>query len=196
MPGEENRAKEGPDSITDLLGRLSKGDRAAEEKLVPAVYGELRRIASHYMRHERQNHTLQPTALVNEAYARLFPTPDISWEGRSHFFAVASQLMRRVLVDYARAKKADKRGGAQQQITLVDMFAAADGQDLDVLALNEALDRLAELDERQSKIVELHFFGGLPFEEIGQMLGVATRTVTRDWSMARAWLRTQLSGPL
>jgi RNA polymerase sigma factor (TIGR02999 family) len=160
------------------------------------VYAELRRLARHYMRSERANHTLQPTALVNEAYLRLIAQPGVSWQSRAHFFAAAAQLMRRILVDHARAHRAGKRGGAQQQVTLDENLLSPESASVDVLAVHEALENLAKLDARQARIVELHFFGGLTFEEIAHVLGTSERTVKRDWAMARAWLKLELSKEL
>jgi RNA polymerase sigma-70 factor, ECF subfamily len=180
-------------SITALLVQLSAGNREVEAQLLPQVYGELRRLAARYMRNERGNHTLQPTALVNEAYALLVQQPQVPWQSRAHFFATASQLMRHILVDYARKRQAAKRGGVQRQITLSEAILQAENRTIDVLVLNEALEHLAKLDPRQARIVEYHFFGGLTFEEIAEVLGVSDRTVKRDWSMARAWLKGELS---
>lgn len=180
-------------SITALLAQLSKGNRQVEDQLVPQIYDELRRLARHYMRLERANHTLQPTALVNEAYAKLIQEAQIPWQSRAHFFATAAQLMRHILVDHARARKANKRGGMQQRVTLDDAMLAANPPSIDILALHEALERLAEFDARQSQIVELHFFGGLTCEEIALVLKVGERTVKRDLSMSRAWLKGELS---
>jgi RNA polymerase sigma factor (TIGR02999 family) len=180
-------------SITALLVQLSAGNREVEAQLIPQVYGELRRLAARYMRSERGNHTLQPTALVNEAYTLLVQQPQVTWQSRAHFFATASQLMRHILVDYARRRRAGKRGGVQHQVTLSDAVLRSDDRTIDVLVLNEALEHLTQLDVRQSRIVELHFFGGLNFDEIAVVLDVSARTVKRDWSMARAWLKTELS---
>jgi len=180
-------------SITALLGQLSAGNRDVEAQLVPQIYEELRRLARHYMWQERGNHTLQPTALVHEAYARLVQQPRVPWESRAHFFAAASHLMRHILVDHARARRADKRGGVQQQVTLDDVVLTTRNQSIDVLALHEAIERLAALDSRQAKVIELHFFGGLTFEEIALVLDVSERTAKGDWSMARAWLKGELS---
>ncbi len=185
---------EGSDnSITALLSQLSRGDRTVEARLIPQIYEELRRVAALYMRSERRNHTLQPTALVHEAYARLMQQRQIAWQSRAHFFAVASGLMRHILVDHARARNAEKRGGVQHQVTLDEAILPVPKQSVDVLALNQAIESLAKLDERQGRIVELHFFGGLSFEEIASVIRVAPRTVKRDWSMARVWLKGQLS---
>jgi RNA polymerase sigma-70 factor, ECF subfamily len=184
-------------SITALLAELSAGNRDVEARLIPQVYGELRRLAAHYMRSERGNHTLQPTALVNEAYTRLVQQPQIPWQSRAHFFATASHLMRHILVDHARARRAGKRGGVQQQVTLDDALLPSPERTaertIDVLILDEALENLAQFDPRQARIVELHFFGGLTFAEIALVLNVTERTVKRDWSMARAWLKGELS---
>jgi RNA polymerase sigma factor (TIGR02999 family) len=180
-------------SITALLAELSAGNRDVESRLIPQVYGELRRLAAHYMRSERGNHTLQPTALVNEAYTRLVQQPQIPWQSRAHFFATASHLMRHILVDHARARRAGKRGGLQRQVTLDDALLPSPERTMDVLILDEALENLAQFDPRQARIVELHFFSGLTFAEIALVLKVTERTVKRDWSMARAWLKGELS---
>jgi RNA polymerase sigma factor (TIGR02999 family) len=184
-------------SITALLAELSAGNRDVETRLIPQVYGELRRLAAHYMRLERGNHTLQPTALVNEAYTRLVQQPQIPWQNRAHFFATASQLMRHILVDHARARRAGKRGGVHRQVTLDDSLLPSPERTpqrtIDVLILDQALENLAQFDPRQARIVELHFFGGLTFAEIALVLKVTERTVKRDWSMARAWLKGELS---
>jgi RNA polymerase sigma-70 factor (ECF subfamily) len=157
------------------------------------VYAELRRAASRQMRRERANHTLQPTALVNEAWLRLMDQPNRSWENRAHFFAVASRIMRQILVDHARKRIADKRGGAQQQVPLSEPLLATDRDPVEILALDEALERFRAIDARGSRILELHFFGGLSFDETALVLDISTRTVKRDWSMARAWLHGELS---
>jgi RNA polymerase sigma-70 factor (ECF subfamily) len=180
-------------SITAMLGQLTAGNREIEAHLMPQIYEELRRLARNFMRRERGNHTLQPTALVHEAYARLVQQNQVPWQNRAHFFASASQLMRHILVDHARARRAGKRGGVQQQVTLNDVMLENRNQSIDVLALHEAIERLAALDARQARIVELHFFGGLTFEEIALVLEVSERTAKGDWSMARAWLRGELS---
>lgn len=180
-------------SITALLLQLCEGNREVEARLIPQVYEELRRLAGHYMRSERSNHTLQATALVHEAYARLVQRPKVPWQSRAHFFATASQLMRHILVDHARAHRAGKRGGMHHQVTLDEAILPAQDRSIDVLALHQALERLTTFDLRQGRIVELHFFGGLNFEEIAMVLKLSERTVKRDWSMARAWLRSELS---
>jgi RNA polymerase sigma-70 factor (ECF subfamily) len=185
-PGGEN-------SITALLQELSEGNREVEAVLIPQIYPALRQLAARYMRNERGNHTLQPTALVHEAYARLVQQPQIPWQSRAHFYATASQLMRYILVDHARSRLAAKRGGFLQHVTLDEALVPAMGQTADILALHDALDRLAAFDARQSRIVEMHFFGGLTFEEMALVLHVSERTVKRDWSMARAWLKGELT---
>jgi len=180
-------------SISQLLIEVSHGNREAEAALMTQVYGELRRLARKYMRAERGNHTLQPTALVNEAYMRLMTEPCASWQNRAHFFATAAQLMHHILVDHARARKAGKRGGIQHQVTLDEGLASTEDKSVDVLALHEALEKLAKLDERQARVVELHFFGGLTFAEIAYILDASERTVKRDWETARTWLKLQMS---
>jgi RNA polymerase sigma-70 factor, ECF subfamily len=180
-------------SISRLLSELSHGNRDAEAALMTQVYDELRRLARKYMRAERANHTLQATALVNEAYLRLMDQEGVSWQDRAHFFASAAQLMRHILVDHARAHRADKRGGELHQVTLTEGLASEENKSVEVLALHEALEKLARLDERQARVVELHFFGGLTYTEIAYVLDASERTVKRDWTMARAWLKLELA---
>ena len=184
------------ESVTQFLVDWSKGDQKALDKLMPLVYAELRRLARSYLRHERPNHTLQPTALVNEAYLKLVDQKNARWQNRAQFYGVAAQLMRRILVDHARAHQADKRGGSEQQrlsITSAGQVAAKQVEPpIDLLALHEALENLAKIDPQQSRIVELKFFGGLSIEETAEVLGIGHATVERDWKMARAWLRRQL----
>lgn len=183
-----------PEGITQLLNDWGKGDRAALEKLMPLVYSELRRLATNYLRRERAGHTLQPTALVNEAYLKLVDQRNAKWQNRAQFFGISAQLMRRILVDHARQRQAVKRGGSGQQrlsITSVEATVLKEPE-IDLLALNEALDELAQVDPQQSRIVELKFFGGLSIEETAEVLGISHATVERDWKMARAWLRRQL----
>jgi len=182
-----------PGEVTQLLFELKRGNRAAEERLIPLVYGELRRIASNRLKNESIHHSLQPTALVHEAYLRLTRIEQIDWQSRSHFFAVSATLMRRILVDHARANKARKRGDGIGTISLNDAIFAAPDREPEILALDEALDRLARLDERQSKIVELRFFAGMSEEETGHVLGISARTVKRDWRTAKAWLFAELN---
>jgi len=183
-----------PEGVTQLLMDWGSGDQAALDKLMPLVHDELRRLAKNYMRRERANHTLQPTALVNEAYLKLVDQKNAHWQNRAQFFGVAAQLMRRILVDHARLHQAQKRGGSnQQRLSLTDADRVAGRPDLDLLALHEALTGLAEVDPQQSRIVELKFFGGLSIEETAVVLGVGHATVERDWKMARAWLRSKLT---
>lgn len=179
--------------VNHLLAAWRGGDDSALDKLTPLVYGELRRLAKHYMRGERREHTLQPTALVNEAYLRLIDYREIQWQSKAHFFAVAATLMRRILVDHARGRNYAKRGGAAQQrlsLSKVDRFAGK--VDVDLVALDDALKTLAEMNEQQSRIVELRFFGGLNIEETAEVLGVSHATIERDWAVARAWLRREV----
>jgi RNA polymerase sigma-70 factor (ECF subfamily) len=179
--------------ITQLLAKLRQGDHSAEKELIPLVYAELRRLAGHYLRGERPGHTLQPTALVNEAYIRLTRLPSVDWQGRSHFFALAATLMRRILVDYARVQHAKKRGASYQKVSIEDASIISGSRSAQLLALDEALTRLAKRDARQSRIVELRFFGGLSEKETGDLLGVSERTVKRDWRIAKAWLYSQVN---
>lgn len=182
-----------PEGVTQLLIDWSKGDQAALDKLMPLVYNELRRLATNYLRRERAGHTLQPTALVNEAYLKLVDQRNAKWQNRAQFFGISAQLMRRILVDHARQRQAAKRGGSQQQrLSITSAEALAQKPEIDLLALNEALDQLSAMDPQQSRIVELKFFGGLSIEETAEVLGVGHATVERDWKMARAWLRRQL----
>jgi RNA polymerase sigma factor (TIGR02999 family) len=181
------------DGITKLLIDWSQGDQAALEKLMPLVYDELRRLASNYLRRERAGHTLQPTALVNEAYLKLVDQRHARWQNRAHFFGISAQLMRRILVDHARQHQAAKRGGSQQQrLSITSAERVVKQPEIDLLALNEALDELALIDPQQAQIVELKFFGGLSIEETAEVLGISHATVERDWKMARAWLRREL----
>jgi RNA polymerase sigma-70 factor (ECF subfamily) len=178
--------------VTLLLQRLRVGDSDAASDLMPLIYKELHVIAEKHMRHERPYHTLQSTVLVHEAFLQLAGTSKVDWQSRAHFFALASRAMRRVLVDHARAVNADKRPGAHQQVEL-DSALEAPEKVVDLLALNEALERLATWDQRQSQIVEMRFFAGLNFEEIAEVMGISERTAKRDWTMARAWLHTELT---
>ena len=180
-------------NVSQLLRAWTDGDSGARDRLVAIVYEELRRVAHGYMRHERQGHLLQTTALVNEAYVRLAGLDALQWRDRSHFFAFAATLMRRVLVDDARSRGRDKRGGGVS-VTLFDDQVAAATPSVDVVALDEALNRLALLDERQARIVELRFFAGLSVEDTAAALSVSPATVKRDWATAKLWLQCQLSG--
>ena len=181
--------------ITKLLHNWQGGDRAALDALVPVVYKELHRLAHCELRKERPNHTLQSAALVHEAYFRLLGQKPPQWESRTHFFAIAAQLMRQILVDYARRRRASKRGSGVCMLTLEDAVALPQrkDKDVDVIALDDALNTLAELDPRQSRVVELRFFAGLSLEETSEVMGIATATVQRDWTAARAWLHREIS---
>jgi RNA polymerase sigma-70 factor, ECF subfamily len=178
--------------ITRLLLDWRNGDAAAVDELMPVVYTELRRIAHQYMRRQSAGHSLQTTALVNEAFLKLIDSDRVNWQDRSHFFAICSQLMRRILVDSARRRQSQKRGGDRLQVTLEDEIAAVDERRADVIALDEALKRLAGLSPRQSQIVELRYFGGLTEEQVAETLDISARTVRRDWNVARAWLYREL----
>ena len=182
-----------PQSVTQLLIGWSNGDKEALDALLPLVYDELRRQASRYLRRERVGHTLQTTALIHEAYLKLVDQRSVHWQNRAHFFGIAAQLMRRILVDHARTRTRAKRGGSDVRVSLSDATLKSPGQNLDIVALDEALERLARLDEQQSRIVELRFFSGLTVEETAEVMGISTATVKRDWSMAKAWLHREIS---
>ncbi|PYS74675.1 MAG: RNA polymerase subunit sigma-70 [Acidobacteria bacterium] len=177
-----------PKSVTQLLVAWSDGDQAALDQLVPLVNEELRRLARGFMRRERPGHTLQTTALVNEAYLRLVDQKHMHWQNRAHFLAIAAQLMRRILVDYARRRQYQKRGGGAVQVTLGHAEEVANERSPDLVALDEALTSLAEMDPRRGRVVELRFFGGLSIEETAEVLKVSPTTVERDWTIAKAWL--------
>jgi RNA polymerase sigma factor (TIGR02999 family) len=179
--------------VTRLLGELRAGTPGAEAQLFALVYDELRRIAGSYLRRERPDHTLQPTALVNEAYLRLVEQSEQNWQNRAHFIGIGAHLMRQILIDHARKRAAIKRGGDAHAVTLDDVALPQVLQLEELLNLDQALSRLELLDKRQSRIVELRFFGGLSEEEIGQVLGVSVRTVKRDWNVARAWLYAEIN---
>lgn len=191
----DNTPESAPADVTGLLVAWGQGDTSAAERLLPAVYAELHRQAERAMRRENVEHTLQATALVHEAYLRLVDQRDVDWRNRAHFFGIAAQAMRRVLVDHARGRLAEKRGGAMQQLTLghADEGAASSDDALDVLALHDALDRLAALDPDQARIVELRYFGGLTIEDTAAAMGNSPATVKREWAIARAWLHRELS---
>jgi len=180
--------------VTELLRRWSGGDVAAREALVPLVYEELRRLARYFLSSQRPDHTLQSTAIVHEAYLRLAGRDDVHWENRSHFFAVAAQLMRRILVDHARRRNAAKRGGPNLTLLVEEEAGSSSQRELDLVALDDALKALSALDERQSRIVELRFFGGLSIEDTSRVLEISPATVKREWSTARAWLYEEISG--
>src|SRR6187431_895109 len=180
--------------VTQLLGDWSNGDDRALEKLVPLVQPELHRLAHHYMSRERAGHTLQTTAILNEAYLRLVDDTKPVWQGRSHFIAAAAQLMRRIMVDHARERQALKRGGGALKVTLDEAALVTETRSEELLALDEALEKLAAFDKRKADVVEMRYFGGLTMEEIADVLKVHVNTVTREWSAARAWLFATLSG--
>lgn len=185
LPTDETR------EVTRLLQNINEGKSEAVEELIPLVYAELRRLAAHYLKSERDGHTLQPTALVHEAFLKLVEQ-ETQWQNRGHFFAMAANLMRRILVDYARSYKAEKRGGGAEKLSLDDIFVFVKEKPAEMIALDEALIELAKVDQRRSQVVELRFFGGLSNEEIARVLDVHVNTVLRDWNLARAWLRTQI----
>jgi RNA polymerase sigma factor (TIGR02999 family) len=188
MPGAQKQM-----DITQLLLEWGGGDATALDQLMPVVYSELRKIARRFMRRQGPNNTLQTTELVNEAYLRLIDSSRVNWQNRTHFFAVSAQLMRRVLVDAARRRNSQKRGGGQVRVTLDDRLDIAEADGTDVVALDEALKRLAELNPRHSRIVELRYFGGLTEDQVAELLEVSPRTVRRDWSLAKAFLFRELS---
>jgi RNA polymerase sigma-70 factor, ECF subfamily len=177
--------------VTRLLQSINEGNREAVDALVPLVYSELRKLAAHYLKSEREGHTLQPTALVHEAFLKLVEQ-ETAWQNRNHFFAMAASLMRRILVDYARGYKAEKRGGTAEKVSIEDAFVFVKEKPVEMIALDEALENLAKIDARRARVVELRFFGGLQTEEIAEVLGVHPNTVLRDWNLARAWLKTQM----
>jgi RNA polymerase sigma-70 factor (ECF subfamily) len=181
------------ENVSQLLVKWGEGDQAALEKLMPLVYSELRRLARNFLRRERQNHTLQPTALVNEAYLKLIDQKSARWQNRAHFYGVAAQLMRRILVDHARQHQAAKRGGpGQERLSITNAGQPGEKPDLDLLALHEALEELKAFDPQQERIVELRYFGGLSIQETAEVMNIGHATVERDWKMARAWLRRKL----
>jgi len=181
--------------VTQLLSKWSSGDQSALDQLLPLVYGELHRLAAAYLRRERSNHTLQSTALVHEAFMRMVHQQDVQWKNRAHFFAICAQMIRRILVDYARSQHAEKRGSGAVKLALDDAMAVpqAPATDVDLLGLNDALDRLAEMDERQSRIVELRFFAGLSIEETAEVMHLSPASIKREWQTARAWLFREMT---
>lgn len=182
-----------PHQVTRLLQEWSEGDESALAKLMPLVHDELHRLAHQHMRRESAGHVLQTSALINEAYLRLVDQPQIRWQDRAHFFGIAARIMRRILVDEARRRNAAKRGGSLIQVSLDEAGTVVQDQAANVAALDDALQRLEAIDERQGKIVELRFFGGLSIEETAEVLKVSPGTVMRDWTFARAWLRNEMS---
>jgi RNA polymerase sigma factor (TIGR02999 family) len=181
-----------PQDVSRLLVAWSNGDEEALEQLMPLVYEEMRRLAHRHLGRERAGHTLQTTALVHEAYLRLVDQKEVRWQNRAHFFAVAAQMMRRILVDYARARRFAKRGGGARHVSLDEAMVVSNECAADIVALDEALNALAEFDERKSRMVELRFFGGLSIEETAEALRVSPGTVMRDWTLAKAWLQREM----
>lgn len=180
--------------ITQMLKEWSEGNRQVLDHLMPLVYEELRRQASRYLRKERDGHTLQTTALIHEAYLKLIDQNQVKWQNRSHFFAIAAQAMRRILVDYARERHREKRGGAAENLPIEEAaFVVSTEKSVDLVALDEALTRLAEFDERQARVVELRYFSGLSIDETAEVLDISNVTVRRDWNLAKAWLHQQIS---
>lgn len=182
-----------PHDITELLAQWNVGDKDALDRLLPIVYEDLKRIAKKYLRSERPDHTLQTTALVNEVYMRLAQGEALNWQDRQHFFRVAARIMRHILVNYAVASQAEKRGGAKCTIAIDDVIVAAQGHEMEITALNEALEKLAEIDERKSQIIELRYFGGLDQEQTAEALGISRATLNREWRLAKAWLHLFLT---
>lgn len=182
----------GPDEVTRLLMEVQQGDRSALDRLLPLVYGELRNVAARQLRREREGHTLQPTALVHEAYLELAGQRRLQWQSRAHFIGIAAHLMRQILVHHGRRRRAAKRAGGLVQVTLDDAVLGTKGQDIDVVALHEALEALGAKDARLARVVELRYFGGLTIEETAEVLDIGTATVEREWRAARAWLRREL----
>jgi RNA polymerase sigma-70 factor (ECF subfamily) len=180
--------------VTQLLLAWSKGDAAAFEELLPLVYGELRQIAERYLRRERAAHTLQATALVHEAYLKLVNQQQVEWQNRAHFYGIAAHAMRRILIDHARSRQADKRGSGEAQLSLDDNLNIADERHRELIALDDALTALAAFDPQKSRIVELRYFGGLSIEETAEVLDIGTATVIRQWRLAKAWLHDQMKG--
>lgn len=182
-----------PKDVSQLLRAWNKGDSDAENELMQIVYDELRRLARNYLRRERADHTLQPTALVHEAYLRLVDQRSVEWQNRAHFYGIAALMMRRILVNYAKGRERAKRGGEAQRLSLSAVDRLGGKKELDLIGLDDALKRLAEIDPQQSRIVELKYFGGLTIEEIAEVTGISVATVKREWSAARAYLRREIS---
>lgn len=182
-----------PNEVTQLLVAWGNGDQEARDRLMSVVYQELHRLAHHYMRRESAGHTLQTSALVNEAFLRLVDQKDVHWQNRAHFFGIAAQMMRRILVDYARSRRYAKRGGGNRTLSLDEALIVSDERGAEVVALDEALQTLASFDARKGQIVELRFFGGLSIEETAAVLAVSPGTVMRDWTLAKAWLRREMT---
>ena len=181
-----------PQQVTELLVAWGNGDKSARDELMPLVYEELHRLAHRYMGRERIGHTLQTSGLVNEAYLRLIDQSQVHWQNRAHFFGIAAQMMRRILVDYARSRQGAKRGGGAQQVSFDEALIVSEERADEIVLLDDALQDLAQFDQRKSQIVELRFFGGLSIEETAELLNVSPGTVMRDWTLAKAWLRKQI----
>jgi RNA polymerase sigma factor (TIGR02999 family) len=190
-----SRSEQAKQDITEILREWSSGNQEALDKLMPLVYDELHRQAAQYLRRERPDHTLQTTALIHEAYLKLIDQRDVDWESRTHFFAIAAQAMRRILVDYAKTRNREKRGGAAKTLPLEEAFEvqAKEEKSVDLIALDEALTKLAEIDEQQARVVELRYFADLSLEETAKALKISRATAARDWSVAKAWLLRELS---
>lgn len=184
-----------PNEVTQLLVSWSNGDQAARDRLMSVVYEELHRLARRYMRRESPNHTLQTSALLNEAFLRLVDQKNVQWQNRAHFYGIAAQMMRRILVDYARKRNYSKRGGGVRALSLDEALIVSDERSAEVVAVHEALEELAKFDARKGQIVELRFFGGLSIEETAELLSVSPGTVMRDWTLAKAWLHKEMSPP-
>ena len=189
-----DRIPDHPTKVTGLLLKWGQGDEAALERLIPLVYGELHRIAQRHIAHERPGHSLQPTALVNEAYLRLVDANGVAWQDRAHFLAVSARVMRRILVDHARARRYQKRGGDAARVTFNEELAITNEPGPDFVALDDALQALAQFDDRKSRVVEMRFFGGLTVEETASVLKVSPATVMGDWRLAKAWLKREMRG--
>jgi RNA polymerase sigma factor (TIGR02999 family) len=190
-----NRSDPMKQNITEILRQWNNGKQEAIDELMPLVYAELHRQAARYLRRERTDHTLQTTALINEAYLKLIDQRDVNWESRTHFFAIAAQAMRRILVDYAKTRNREKRGGAEENLPLEEalQIQAKEEKSVDLIALDEALSKLAEIDEQQARVVELRYFADLSLEETAEALHISRATAARDWSVAKAWLLRELS---
>jgi len=185
-----------PQQVTELLTAWSSGDQAARDRLVPLVYDELHRLAHKYMKREAPGHTLQTSALVNEAFVKLVDQRNVRWQNRAHFFAIAAHVMRRILVDHARGRQAAKRGAGVHPVSFDDGLYVSEKRNAEVVAVHEALEQLAKFDQRKGQVVELRFFGGLSIDETAQVLGVSPGTVMRDWTLAKAWLLREISPPI
>jgi RNA polymerase sigma-70 factor, ECF subfamily len=188
-------SKESPHEITQMLLELTDGNQEVVNQILPHIYDELRRLASSYLRRERSNHTLQPTALVHEAYMKLIDQSRVKWQNRAHFFGIAAQVMRRILMDHARKHTAEKRGGEAELLPIEEeILIVSHDKSAELIALDDALQQLSEIDERKAKIVELRYFGGLSIEETAEVLGVSVPTINREWRMAKAWLYSEIAG--